>query len=67
VVDQKMGKIGKVKYIYEANGNDLFAIEFQNKEILVPIHDEFIEKLNKKEKTIFLKLPDGLLDVYLNQ
>ena len=67
VVDQKVGEIGKVKYIYEANGNDLFAIDYKNKEILVPINDEFIEKLNKKETTIFLNLPDGLLDVYLNQ
>ena len=67
VVDLKAGEIGKVKHIYEANGNDLFAIDYKNKEILVPINDEFIEKLNKKDTTIFLNLPDGLLDVYLNQ
>ncbi len=66
VIDQVVGEIGKVKYIYEANGNDLFAIEYKNKEILVPIRDEFIQKLDKKESTVFLNLPDGLLDVYLN-
>ena len=67
VVDLKVGEIGNVKYIYEANGNDLFAIDYKSKEILVPINDEFIEKLNKKNKTIYLSLPDGLLDLYLNQ
>lgn len=66
VIDQVVGEIGKVKYIYEANGNDLFAIDYKKKEILVPIRDEFIQKMDKKESTVFLKLPDGLLDVYLN-
>jgi len=67
VIDQAAGEIGKVKYIYEANGSDLFAIDYKNKEILVPVHDEIIQKLDKKDNTIFLILPDGLLDIYLNQ
>jgi len=67
VIDQAVGEIGKVKNIYEANGNDLFVIDYKNKEILVPVKDEFIHKLDKKDTTIFLNLPDGLLDIYLNQ
>jgi 16S rRNA processing protein RimM len=67
VIDQTIGEIGKVKNIYEANGNDLFVIDFKNKEILAPIKDKFIQKLDKKNTTIFLNLPNGLLDVYLNQ
>jgi 16S rRNA processing protein RimM len=66
VIDREAGEIGKIKYIYEANGNDLFAIDYRKKEILVPIRDEFIQKLDKKTSTVFLNLPDGLLDVYLN-
>jgi 16S rRNA processing protein RimM len=66
VIDREAGEIGKVKHIYEANGNDLFGIDYGKKEILVPIHDEFIQKLDKKKSTVFLNLPDGLLDVYLN-
>jgi 16S rRNA processing protein RimM len=65
VVDQTVGEIGKVKDIYEANGNDLFAIDYKNKEILVPVRDEFIQKLDKNGSTVFLDLPEGLLDVYL--
>jgi 16S rRNA processing protein RimM len=66
VIDEVVGEIGEVKYIYEANGNDLFAIEYKEKEILVPIRDEFIIKLDKKGSKVFLNLPEGLLDVYLN-
>ena len=66
VIDREVGEIGMVKYIYEANGNDLFAIDYKQKEILVPIRDEFIQKLDKKESTVYLNLPAGLLDIYLN-
>ena len=65
VIDQTAGEIGRVKDIYEANGNDLFAIDYENKEILVPVRDEFIQKLDKNESTVFLSLPEGLLDIYL--
>ena len=66
VIEQVQGEIGKIKDIYEANGNDLFVIDYKSMEILVPIRDEFILKLDKKESTFYLKLPDGLLDIYIN-
>jgi 16S rRNA processing protein RimM len=66
VKDHAHGNLGKVKSVYEANGNDLFAIEYKGKEVLVPIRDEFIEKLDKNSRSIYLNLPEGLIDVYLN-
>lgn len=58
--------IGSLKAIYESTGQDLFAIEFEGKEILIPIVDDFIHQLNHDQKCIEVILPDGLLDVYLN-
>jgi len=66
VKDENHGDLGNVKTIYEANGNDLFAVEYKGKEVLVPIKDEFIIELDKKAKTILLNIPEGLLDIYLN-
>lgn len=64
--DHMHGELGEIKTIYEANGNDLFAIEYKGKEVLIPIRDEFIIKLDKKSREILLQLPEGLLDIYLN-
>ena len=45
---------------------DLFQIKYQNKEILIPIINEFIEKINKDSKTIYLNTPIGLIDIYID-
>jgi len=65
-IDRDRGELGEVKTIYEANGNDLFAVDYKGKEVLIPIRDEFIIELNKQAREILLELPDGLLDIYLN-
>lgn len=58
--------LGILKAIYESTGQDLFAVEIDGKEALIPVADEFIKKVNHEEKTIELLLPNGLLDIYLN-
>lgn len=58
--------IGELKAVYESSGQDLFAVEKDEVEILIPIVDDFISEINHVEKSINLMLPDGLLDIYLN-
>lgn len=58
--------IGKIKAIYESTGNDLFAVDLNGVEILIPIVDQFIKKIDHQNTTIELNIPDGLVDVYLN-
>ncbi len=59
-------EIGKIKAIYESTGNDLFAVDLNGVEILIPIVDQFIKKIDHQNTTIELNIPDGLVDVYLN-
>lgn len=60
--------IGVVKDVLEAGGQDLLAvIHPSGKEILVPLTDELINSLNKEEKELVMEIPEGLLDVYLNE
>lgn len=58
--------IGTLKAIYESTGQDLFAIDVEEKEVLIPIVDEFIHKIDHSDRKIEVKLPEGLLDVYMN-
>jgi len=44
----------------------LFEIEKDSKEILIPINDEIITKLDRKEKTIYVTTPEGLVNLYLS-
>lgn len=66
VLDQRLGNIGIVKAINDQNVQPLFEILKEEKEILVPMIDEFIIKVDRDNQTIILNTPEGLVDLYLN-
>jgi 16S rRNA processing protein RimM len=55
--------LGMIKTIYDKGSQALFEIQLETKEALIPIHDDFILKVNRENKTIDVELPDGLLDL----
>lgn len=67
VIDHIKGPIGKIIQVLDYPGNPLFEIEFQDKQILIPVKDDFIEKTDRENKIIYLKAPPGLIDIYLNE
>jgi 16S rRNA processing protein RimM len=65
VLDEALGNIGEVKVIYDLETQDLLGVDHQGKEVLIPIKDEIILKVDKAEKKVYCSLPEGLLDIYL--
>lgn len=63
--DELHGELGEVKHIYDLQTQDLIGLEYKGKEILIPIKDEIILKVDKAEKKVFCQLPNGLLEIYL--
>jgi 16S rRNA processing protein RimM len=43
----------------------LCRIEINEKEVLIPLHEDTIRKIDKKLKQVIVELPEGLLDIYL--
>ena len=67
VKETSRGLLGTVKNVYTSSGQDLVAVEYQGKEILIPVADEIIKKVDKDQKTLDVTLPGGLLELYLDQ
>jgi 16S rRNA processing protein RimM len=65
VLDENLGSIGIVKVIYDLETQDLLGVDHQGKEVLIPIQDQIILKVDKAEKKVYCLLPTGLLDIYL--
>lgn len=65
VQDKSLGKIGQVTQVYEFPNQDLFGVDHQSKEVLIPINDQLIVKVDHQLKQVDVDLPEGLLDVYL--
>ena len=63
--DTQHGKIGTIKRINDNRAQPLFEIDFNGKEILIPVNDDFISRVDKKNKTIYFDTPVGLIDIYL--
>lgn len=63
--DVNFGKIGIVKGVNDSAAQALFEIERDGKQILIPVNDDFIKKVDKKNKVLLLDTPVGLIDLYL--
>ncbi len=65
VHDKQHGDIGLIDRIIELPNNPLFAISFNNKEILLPLTDKIIIKVDRRKKLIEVDAPEGLIEIYL--
>jgi 16S rRNA processing protein RimM len=65
VLDETLGLIGPVQIIYDLETQDLLGVTHQGKEVLIPIQDGIILKVDKAAKKVYCQLPEGLLDIYL--
>ncbi len=66
VKDKKYGVVGVIKSINDSTAQALFIIDRDGTEILIPMNDEFIEKIDRANKTVFVNTPEGLIDLYIN-
>lgn len=66
VEDEQLGLLGLVKEVVSLGAQDVVVMMYQNREVLIPLTEEIIPKINKKDKMIYTILPEGLLDIYLN-
>ena len=57
--------LGEILEIIEQPHQLLCRLEINSKEVLVPLHDEFLDKIDHRKKQVIVKLPEGLLDIYL--
>ena len=65
IEDIHFGKVGVIKSINDASSQALFEIDRDGVEILIPLNDDFIKKVDKKKKVITVETPAGLIDLYL--
>lgn len=65
VKDDRFGKVGVIKGVNDTTAQPLFRIDREGKEILIPMNDEFIKKVDRDKRVIEVNTPEGLIDLYL--
>jgi len=56
--------LGEIMEVIEQPHQILCAILLNGKEALIPIHQDSLEKVDAKNRKVYVNLPDGLLDIY---
>lgn len=67
VEDKNYGNVGIISGVNDSTAQALFEIDRNGTEILIPMNDEFIIKVDKSNKTIIVETPEGLIDLYINE
>jgi 16S rRNA processing protein RimM len=65
VIDKTRGSLGIIKAVEEYPQQLIATLIIKEKEVLIPLNEDFLESLNVDEKKIILNLPNGLIDLYL--
>jgi len=64
VVEDKKA-LGKIEEVIEQPHQLLCRIDMEGKEVLIPLNEDTIRKIDKKARQVIVELPEGLLEIYL--
>jgi len=65
VTDAEKGSIGKVESFIEQTAQTIMVVKKDDHEILLPISDSIIQKVDRKNSLILVDAPEGLIDLFL--
>jgi len=64
--DSVHGDIGIINGVNDTTSQALFEVEKEGKELLIPINDEIINKVDRESRVIHVRTPEGLVELYLS-
>lgn len=65
VEDQRLGVVGIIQSINDSTAQPLFEVLNGEVEILIPMIDLFLVKIDRENKKVIMNLPEGLIEMYL--
>ena len=63
VIDSLQGPIGTITGVNDLSSQVLLEVEYNQRQILIPLVEELIQQLDKQQKQLYLTIPEGLLDL----
>ena len=65
-IDENEGELGKITAINEYPQQLIATVNYKSCEVLFPLNEEIIKGIDVVTGTLFIDLPEGLLDIYLD-
>ena len=67
VIDQQLGELGSIISINHQSPQILLVMEYQKREVLIPYTDEIVIRIDRINQQVHVSLPEGLLEIYLEE
>ena len=64
--DEQHGFIGTITGVNDNTSQVLIEAEKEGKQLLIPISDDIIKKVDRDNRQIHVRTPEGLVDLYLS-
>ena len=61
--DEELGELGKIDEVVESPGQYLAFLEYQGRDVTVPLNPVFIKSVDHKAQIVLVDLPEGLLEL----
>ncbi len=65
VHDEAVGELGEIIEIHEYPQQYVAVVPYQFKEIMFPLNDDLILEIDEEQGILKVKLPEGLIDLYV--
>ena len=65
VEDKRLGIVGEIQSINDSSAQPLFEVLNGEVEMLIPMIDHFLVKIDRENKKVIMDLPEGLIEMYL--
>lgn len=65
IEDQRLGVVGEIVSINDSTAQPLFEVLNNGTELLIPMIDQFLVKIDRANKKVVMHLPEGLVEMYL--
>jgi len=63
VIDSTYGSLGAIRKIEEYPQQLIATLYIKDKEVLIPLNEDFLERIDDDSKKVYMILPEGLLEI----
>ena len=65
LIDKAHGEVGIIQAINDEAAQPLMFVQAGDREVIIPIVDPIIQKLDRQNKALHIQAPEGLIEFYL--
>ena len=66
IIDKNHGSLGIITGTSHNGSQDLVSLQYNGREVILPLVEEFVEQIDEGAKKIWYEAPAGLVELYLS-